>query len=133
MYAGKLLQFGCSDVQPAPPEASSGVRSGAAGVFGYTVAWKGLPVNKLIMWGSGGLSTDILASLKASLPDGGSISNVAQISAQEQHALVLKADGTVVAGYTPEMKKYALPPVGKGRIARVSAGFRYSLGVRLSP
>jgi hypothetical protein len=127
---GAVLQFGCEFVPPPPAEALDRVERVAAGYLGYTLAWKASPVNRLVMWGTDDQGNDIIATLKASLPNGGDIANVVQLSATRLHALVLKADGTVVAGYIPDMKDFALPPKGPGRILRVSAGYGFSLGVR---
>jgi uncharacterized lipoprotein YbaY len=130
--AGTVLQSGCQDIPSPPQEALSGVSLVAAGP-GYSLAWKGPPVNKVLMWGSPeSESAEVLASLRAALPKGGSLAvKVVQLSAAGSHALVLLANGTVIAGATNQMLPFALPPNDsvQGRLVKASAGDLFSLGV----
>jgi hypothetical protein len=90
-------------------------------------------VNKLLMWGSPeGESVEVLASLRAALPKGGSLADkVVQLSASGSHALVLLANGSVIAGATERMLPFALPPNDSihGRLVKGNAGSLSSLSV----
>jgi hypothetical protein len=146
--AGTMVLGGCTTHDGLPPplaQAQAGVSQVAAGgnlelgpTYKYALAWKGPPSNTLVAWGDPGPGAAngweggtppalILDTLRSRLPGGKSLANVAQISAAELHALVLLKNGTLLAGYMPAMKAYALPPAGtvKGRLARVSASFGY--------
>jgi hypothetical protein len=138
---------GCTasfDLPPPPAEAQSGVSQVGAGgnladgpTSKYALACKGPPSNTLVAWGEqgpgskawwlGSPPTAIPDTLRSRLPGGKSLADVAQISAAELHALVLHKNGTLLAGYMPAMKAFALPPAGtvKGRMSRVSASFGF--------
>jgi hypothetical protein len=129
-----VVQFGdAGEVAPVPPAAKKGVTH-VSGANAFALAWKGSPVNLLVGWNKGeDNAKQILSTLKASLASQGA-KPVAQLSAARYHALILRQDGSLVAGYTPDMKLYALPPnnVVKGRLARISTSYLYSLGVDVS-
>jgi hypothetical protein len=118
-------------------QVGAGGNLGSGPTSKYALAWKGPPSNTLVAWGEpnvgstsgwlGSPPTAILDTLRSRLPGGKSLANVAQISAAELHALVLLKNGTLLAGYMPAMKAFALPPAGtvRGRLARVSASFGF--------
>jgi hypothetical protein len=111
-----------------PTETLADVKQVAAGPS-YSLAWKGPPANQLATWGAG--DSPILDTLRNALGGTNTVTDVAQMSAADQHVLLLRASGSLFAGYEDDMKPYALPPPGlvKGRLARVSAGNRFSLGI----
>jgi hypothetical protein len=127
---GTVLQYGCAGVQP-PAQARQGVAQLAMSSTDYVLAWKGPPSNTLVTWGEPfEPAKQVLASLTSAV-GGKPLTGLVQMSAGSSHALLLQASGSLVVGYAPGMKGAALPPSGliKGRLARVSAGNSYSLGV----
>jgi hypothetical protein len=107
-----------------PPAAGSGVSQMAAGFGDYALAWKGHPANTLLGWGdvdidrTGSILRTLLGT-KLSTP----LTSVAQISAAPLHALVLRTDGSLKAGFSAPMKDWALPKPGtiQGHLVRISA------------
>jgi hypothetical protein len=131
-----VLQFGdAARVAPVPVAALEGVSLIEAGAEGSgstnaALAWKGTPSNTLVTWSKG--SSEVLLTLAENLAKAGGKA-VLQIAAASTHALVLRADSSLVAGYTAFEKDHALPPKGlvKGRLTRISAATSYSGGYSL--
>jgi hypothetical protein len=129
---GTVLQFGdAKEVAPVPATAAQGV-SLVEAEDSIALAWKGPPSNSLVTWSK--RSTPILSTLAANLATAGQ-KPVLQMTLASAHALILRNDGSLVAGYMPFGKQYALPPKGlvKGRLVRISASSGvdgdYTLGV----
>jgi hypothetical protein len=122
-----VLQFGCKTVPGPPTTAASGVSQAVSG-DDYALAWKGPPANTLLGWGSGSSSSsspgarEIIGTVLGNQTSR-KVSNVAQMSAAATHALVLRTDGTLIAGWVEGMSDYAVPKPGaiKGRLVRVAA------------